>query len=283
MAGFVGSHLQDYLLEKGEKVYGIDNFLTGDKKNLNDNAEFFEADIRNIDQLSYIFNQVKPDVVIHEAANCRTFLSVADPILNNSINVDGTLNMLECSLQAKVKRFVFASSCILNSPRTPYYVSKLAGEEYVRIYNSLYGLPTVNLRYSNVYGSLRQSEKGSHINALASLHKSKRDTGRIWITGDGTQTRDWTHVADICRATYLAAQSEVTVASAPYIDICTGLQTSMNTIAQFFNVPIDYVPEEKGDSHDLSEEQHPFEADVFFEYEYEIPLNADSLKVYTEI
>lgn len=275
-AGFVGSHLTDYLIEKGHTVAGIDNFLTGDKANLNPKAGFYEADIRNLPVMNIIFKKEKPDWVFHEAANCRTFLSVEDPLLNHDINITGTLNILLASKTFKVKRFIFASSCIVNSPKTPYYVSKLAGEEYVRVFNTLYNLSGVSLRYSNVYGSLRQSEKGSHINALASLHKSKRDTGRIWITGDGEQTRDWTHYKDICRANLLAAEST----NSGVFDICTGINTSMNKVAKYFKCPIDYVPAPNGDAQQLSEGQDPRPAKNLLGYECSIPFNYESIKVY---
>ena len=231
IAGFVGSHLSDYLIDKGYEVAGIDNLFTGDIENVNKKARFYKEDIRNLEAIDKIFKDFKPDWVFHEAANPRTFLSVSDPILNNSINIDGTLNMLVAARDNGVKRFVSASSCILNSPNTPYYVSKLAGEEYCNVFNKLYGLSTISLRYSNVYGSIRQSEKGASINALASLRKSKRETGRIWITGNGEQKRDWSHVVDIARANLLAAKSNVN----GYLDICTGVQTTMNEIAKYFD------------------------------------------------
>lgn len=276
VAGFIGSHLADYLIEQGHTVVGIDNFFTGDKSNLNPQVNFWQKDIRDLGVLDYVFQAEKPDWVFHLAANPRTFLSVEDPLLNHEINITGTLNVLLAARDVKVKKVIFASSCILYSPNTPYYVSKLAGEEYMQVFSKLYGIPTVSLRYSNVYGSLRQSEKGSHINALASLHKSKRDTGRIWITGDGEQTRDWTHVRDIARANLLAADSDVTGT----YDICTGQQTSMNEIAKYFNCPIDYVPDQAGDAKHLSTSQDPLPAFKAFGYKHQIPLNAKSLQPY---
>ncbi len=276
VAGFVGSHLSDYLIEKGHTVVGIDNFFTGDRKNINKKVRFYENDITNLPLLQGIFKMENPDWVFHEAANPRTFLSISDPLLNHEINITGTLNVLLAARDAKVKKVIFASSCILYSPNTPYYVSKLAGEEYMKVFNLLYGLKTISLRYSNVYGSLRQSEKGSSINALASLHKTKRDTGRIWITGDGEQTRDWSHVHDIARANLLAAQSD----AIGVFDICTGVQTSMNQIAKYFTCPIDYVPDQLGDAKHLSTSQDPKPAYEELGYKYTIPLNEDSIKPY---
>ena len=275
-AGFIGSHLCDYLIEQKHEVVGIDNFLTGDPKNINPKVKFYEVDIRYLEDVKHVFMEELPDWVFHEAANPRTFLSIEDPLLDQSINITGTLNMLIASRDAKVKKFMFASSCIINSPNTPYYVSKLAGEEYCKVFAKLYDLPTICLRYSNVYGSLRQSEKGSWINAIASLHKCKRDTGRIWISGDGNQTRDWTHVKDIARANLLAARSDAT----GVFDICTGVETSMNEVAKYFNCPIDYVPDLKGDARHLSKVQNWVPAWNTFKYKFEIPFNEESIRPY---
>lgn len=274
--GFIGSHLTDYLIDQGHEVIGIDNFLTGDMVNVNPKSKFYEADIRNLKQMYEIFDKERPEWVFHEAANPRTQLSVDDPILNHDINITGTLNVLMAARASRVKKVIFASSCILYSANTPYYVSKLAGEEYMKVFQKLYGLPTVSLRYSNVYGSIRQSEKGSSINAIANLRKTKRETGRIWISGDGEQTRDWTHVTDIARANLLAAQSNV---SGVY-DICTGVSHTMNEVAAYFNCPIDYVPDMLGDCKHLSVNQDPEGAFMDFGYKYEIPFNYKSIKVY---
>lgn len=274
-AGFIGSHLCDALLDAGHTVIGIDNFFTGSKENLNPKIEFIPWDIFTADP-SMLFAEQDIDWVFHEAAQCRTQVSVEDPVLNHNINITGTLLMLLAARYGKVKRFIFASSCILYSPNTPYYVSKLAGEEYCKVFSKLYCLPTVSLRYANVYGSLRQSEKGDHINAIASLHKSKRDTGRIWLTGDGQQTRDWTHVSDICRANIMAAESKVT----GVYDVCTGVSTSMKTIADYFNCPIDYVPDRPGDAKHLSILQNWKPAFEDFGFKAEIPLSRESLAPY---
>lgn len=275
-AGFIGSHLADNLVAQGHEVVGIDNFSTGSRVNINPNVKFYEADITDVDTLDKIFMEEKPQWVFHEAANARTQVSVDDPRFDMENNILGTLNMLLAARKHKVKRFVYASSCIVYAPNTPYYVSKQAGEEYTKVFAKVYGMSTVALRYSNVYGSLRQSEKGSHINALASLRKSKRETGRIWITGDGTQTRQWSHVEDVCRANMLAANSDAT----GMYDICTGVNTSMNEVAKYFKCPVDYVPLPPGDARHLSEHQDPEPALADFGYKASIPFNLDSIKVY---
>lgn len=274
-AGFIGSHLCDYLLEKGHDVVGIDNFLTGDISNVNPKVDFMEADIRDLNMMNAIFKHKKPDWVFHEAAQCRTQVSVDDPLLNNEINITGTLNVLLAARDAGVKKVIQASSCIVYSPNTPYYVSKLALEEYGKVFTKLYNLPVISLRYSNVYGSIRQSEKGSHINAIASLRKSKRDTGRIWLTGTGNQVRDWSSVYDVARANLLAAESEAT----GVYDVCTGKETSMYDIAQYFNCPIDFIESRAGDQFRLGN-QNPKPAFKDFGYKYSIELNEESIKPY---
>ncbi len=274
VGGFIASHLADYLIENGHEVWGIDNFMTGDIKNINPKAHFTEGDIRDA---ILVYNLCKDkDWVFHLAANARTQLSVQDPWMDMENNIQGTLNMLLASRDNKVKRYIHSSSCIVYAPNTPYYVSKQAGEEYTKVFAKCYGMSTVALRYSNVYGSLRQSEKGSHINALASLRKTKRETGRIWITGDGTQTRQWSHVKDVCRANLLAAQSTET----GMFDVCTGVNTSMNEVAKYFDCPVDFVPLPPGDAKDLSISQDPQPAWEKLGYKSEIPFNLESMKVY---
>lgn len=275
-AGFIGSHLTDYLIEKGYSVVGVDNFLTGDKTNVNPKSVFYEVDIRDRKKLIDLVAKEKPDWIFHEAANPRTQLSVDNPVLNHNINITGTLNVLLASRDAKVKKVMFASSCILYSDSTPYYVSKLAGEEYMKVFQKLYNLQTISLRYSNVYGSIRQSEKGSSINAIANLRKTKRETGRIWISGDGEQTRDWSHVTDIARANLMAAKSDAT----GVFDVCTGVSHTMNEVASYFDCPIDYVSDLPGDCKHLSKNQDPEPAYKAFGYRYEIPFNLESVKVY---
>lgn len=276
VAGFIGSHLADKLIEEGHDVCGLDDLSTGDVKNLNKRVVFYKADIRELDYLQVIFKEEKPDWVFHEAANCRTMVSVENPRYNNDVNITGTLNVMLAARDNKVKKLAQASSCIIYAMNTPYAVGKMCAELYGEVFSKIYDLPVISLRYSNVYGSLRQSEKGSWINAIASLRKSKRETGRIWITGNGEQTRDWSHVLDIARANLLAIQSN----AVGIYDVCTGTQTSMNDVAKYFECPIDYIAERPGDVKHLSASQDPMPALRDFGYKYEIPFNYESMKVY---
>lgn len=243
-AGFIGSHLADYLLEQGHEVVGIDNLSSSDGKNIAKGVKFYQVSICNYLSIEKIFENEKPDIVFHLAAVARTPSCVNDPLYAHEVNVTGTLNVLLAARLVNVKRVVFASSNIVYAAETPYRTSKLAGESYCKVFNELYGVPTVSLRFSNVYGSIRQSEKGDDINVLAALKRSKREKGYIEITGDGEQSRDFTHVLDIVQGIYKAAFAECT---GKEIDLCTGRNFTMNQIADFFNCKVMYVPDRKGD------------------------------------
>jgi nucleoside-diphosphate-sugar epimerase len=242
-AGFIGSHLADYFIEKGHNVTGIDSLLTGSMENVNPKMTFINADIRHPHRMKSLFISVRPDWVFHEAAIARTPWTIDDPGLCHDTNVTGTFNVLMAAKLARVKRVILASSNIVYAAHTPYWASKLMLEHYAQVFNDVYNLSTMSLRYSNVYGSLRQSEQGPSINCIASLRKSKRENGYIWLTGDGKQTRTFTHIDDICRANELAVESKETGS----VDVCSQDVLSMNQVAEFFQCPIKYVEDRPGD------------------------------------
>jgi nucleoside-diphosphate-sugar epimerase len=261
-AGFIGSHLTDYLLSEGHEVTGIDALIPGrgEISRLNGGAEFYHADIREVATRKLLRGA---DWVFHTAAVSTTPWAVADPVVTNGINVHGTLNMLEGARQHGVQRFIFSSSNVIYAPYTAYWASKQAAEHYCRVYTTLYGLPAVPLRYSNVFGSLRQNEE----NCIMSMRASWLRDGYIWLTGDGEQSRDFTHVADICRANLLAAWSDTTDPT----DICTGVNHTMNEVARQFGCRIEYRGERAGDVKHIRQDSAPardrlgFEAKVPFE------------------
>ena len=237
-AGFVGSHLADHLLELGHQVRGIDSLVRGDLRHVSSRAEFHKADIRGAYATAELLRDI--DWVFHTAAVSTTPWAVRNPVECNSINVDGTLNLLEAARKHGVARFVFSSSNIVYAAPTAYKVSKLAAEGYCEAYTHLYGLSTVALRYSNVFGSLRQNPE----NCIASMRLSAKARGFIEVTGDGEQSRDFTNVEDVCRANVLAAaQSNVT----GQMDICTGINRTMNEVAAMFGVPVKHVGDRPGD------------------------------------
>lgn len=236
-AGFIGSHICEHLVENNYEVIGVDDLSTGDITRVP-----VEVDLRVIDVCDADDIVRGVDVIFHTAAVARTLTTVEKPIYSNKTNVEGTLTMLEAARKYGVKRFVHSSSCILYVPTTPYYVGKLAAEEYVRIYNGLHGVSTVSLRYANVYGK-HQSEKGAYPNVLASFRKDKREKGYVTITGTGEQTRDYIHVHDVVRANMLAARSTEN----GHYDIGTGVQTSLNELAPYYDCKITYTDERVGD------------------------------------
>ncbi|HDY72835.1 MAG TPA: NAD-dependent epimerase/dehydratase family protein [bacterium] len=218
-AGFIGSHLVDAMIEKGHEVFVIDNLSTGKKENINPKAKFFNLDLRNFEKIKPVFKGV--DFVFHLAALARVPLSVVKPRETNEINVTATLNALVAAKDAKVKRFIYSSSSsaygtdndlplkesMRASPISPYALQKYVGELYCRIFSSdLYNLPTVSLRYFNVYGP-RQVEEGSYVPIMGLFLAQKKKGLPLTITEDGEQTRDFTHVSDVVNANILAMES----------------------------------------------------------------------------
>jgi UDP-glucose 4-epimerase len=269
-AGFIGSALADLLVREGHAVRIVDALLPGRGRygHVNRKAEFYQADIRDLSTRGLLEGA---DWVFHTAAVSTTPWAVADPVTCNDINVSGTLNLLEGARRYGVKRFVFSSSNVVYAPFTAYWASKMAAENYCSVYTSLYGLPVIALRYSNVFGSLRQNPE----NVIMSMRASWLADGRVWLTGDGEQSRDFTNVADVCRANLLAAQAQVT---GP-LDICTGVNHSMNEVAAFFGCPVDYRPEREGDVKHIRQDPAPARAQLGFEAS--VPF-AEGMRAYTE-
>lgn len=268
-AGFIASHLCEFLIDKGHQVVGVDNFSSGKPENLADIQEdknflgCHKIDIRTPDVIEAI-KEEKPDIIFHLAAVSRTPWAVEDPLYTYETNVVGSANVLEAARQAGVKKVVLASSNIVYAAQTPYKTSKLAMEQVARDYDDLYGLPTVCLRFSNVAGGHVGRQHPD--NVLASLAKSKREQGKIFITGDGEQTRNFTHVLDVCEALWLAANTanenilgsedlqrsthwgpEKNVVRGTEIDIMHPKAWSLNEIAKFFDCPVEYIDDRKGD------------------------------------
>lgn len=226
-AGFIGSHLAEELLQRGERVRVLDNFSSGKRANLSthDRLEIVEGDIRNQDTVKRAMSGV--DYVLHQAALPSVQRSVIDPSATNEVNVSGTLNLLLAARDEKVRRFVFASSSSVygNSPTlpkhedmaarplTPYAVSKLAGETYCLAFQNVYSLPTVALRYFNVFGPKQDptSEYSAVIpRFITALLKGQPPT----IYGDGQQSRDFTYIENVVQANLLACEREEAVGRA---------------------------------------------------------------------
>lgn len=214
-AGFIASHIVDSLIEKGHDVVVVDNLVTGQKTNLNKKARFYEMDIQD-KKVEDIFKKHKFDLVNHHAAQMNVRVSVDDPIFDANNNILGLLNLLNNSVKYGVKKFVFVSSGgtiygddaklpikedEIKAPASPYGISKITGEYYVKFFSSVHGIKYSILRYSNVYGP-RQNPKGeAGVVSIFSTLMLENKTPVIF--GDGKQTRDYVYVKDIVNANML--------------------------------------------------------------------------------
>src|SRR5487761_40150 len=267
-SGFIGSHMADELLRRGEKVRVLDNLSTGRKENLahvSGQIEVCELDIRELDAIRPAFAGV--DYVIHLAALPSVPRSVDDPVTSNSINITGTLNVLAAARDAKVKRLVFSASSSaygdnpefprretqMPRPLSPYALGKLAGEYYCQLFTQLYGLETVALRYFNIFGP-RQNHHSPYTGVLSIFITSLLRGETPTIFGDGEQSRDFTYVANAVKATLLACTASG--ASGRVINVGVGEQFTLNrTVALLnqimgLNIKPKYGPSRAGDVHD---------------------------------
>ncbi len=249
-AGFIGSHMTDLLIAEGHEVTVVDNLLSGYMENVNHKAKFIKADIRYLTDIKPLVEGA--DGVFVYAAIARTPWCIEDPILCHDTNVTGTLNILTACRIAGVKRVVLSSSNVVYAFETPYRASKLMVELYAETFNKMYGQNIVCLRYSNVYGK-RQSEEGPSPNVFAALRKSKKEHGKLFITGDGEQSRDYTHVSDIVQGGLLAMKSDYK----GVVDLCTGTNVSLNEVAKYFDCPVEYIPERAGDIKHIIQDPKP--------------------------
>ena len=241
-AGFIGSHLVEALVKRGEGVRVLDNFLTGKRENIAaflEDIDLIEGDIRDLETCKHAVEGV--DFVLHQAALPSVPRSVEDPILTNEINIRGTLNLLLASRDAGVKKFVFASSSSVygddtvlpkkegmeGTPLSPYAVTKLVGEKYCQVFSRVFDLPTVSLRYFNIFGP--RQDPLSQYAAVVPLFITKMIKGESpIINGDGEQSRDFTYVANVVEANMLAIKaSEI---SGDVINLACGEKTTVNQL-----------------------------------------------------
>jgi UDP-glucose 4-epimerase len=240
-AGFIGSHVVDALLARGDRVTVIDNLSTGRRSNLEQalsgsGAELHVADVRDADAVSEIFATAKPELVFHLAAQIDVRHSVADPADDAQTNTLGTIAVLEAARAAGVRRVVnsstggalYGDADVIPTPEdhpirpmAPYGQSKYAAEGYLELYARLHGLSTISLRYGNVYGP-RQDVHGE-AGVVAIFCGCLVEGRRPVVFGDGGQTRDWVDVSDVVRANLLAADADLTVP----VNIGCGRETSV--------------------------------------------------------
>jgi len=241
-AGFIGSHLVEALVEQGQDVRVLDNFLTGKRENIAPflaDIDLIEGDIRDLGTCKQAVEGV--EFVLHQAALPSVPRSLEDPILTNEINIRGTLNLLLASRDAGIKRFIFASSSSVYGddavlpkregmegvPLSPYAVTKLIGEKYCQVFGRVFDLPTLSLRYFNIFGP--RQDPHSQYAAVIPLFIIKMMKGeRPIIYGDGEQSRDFTFVANVVEANRLAIQAgEI---SGEVINLACGEKTTVNQL-----------------------------------------------------
>jgi len=219
-AGFIGSHIVDMLVERGDEVHVVDNFQTGKRERLNPKAVLHEVDIRDADKLPDIFKGALG--VFHTAAQPRMQYSIREPKLTNDINITGTLNVLLAARQSAVKRVVYSASSsaygarhpmplhedMPPDPIIPYAIQKRVGEQYCSMVSRFYGLETVSLRYFNVYGPRQTTDADGPYATVIGIFLGQRQKGLpMTVVPDGHQRRDFTHVRDVARANLLAMES----------------------------------------------------------------------------
>ena len=246
-AGFIGSNLVDELIKKGDEVIIIDNLTTGKKENINKQAVFYHLDIRDLSAIKPLFKGI--DYVFHVAALPRVQPSIQNPITTNSHNLNGTLNMLVVARDAKVKKVIYSASSSAYGnqeimplredmpahPLSPYGLQKYMGELYCSLFSEIYKLPTVSLRYFNVYGP-RQVTEGAYCTVIPIFTRQRLEGKPMTVVGDGEQRRDFTHVFDVVRANLLAVASEK-VSKGEVLNIGRGHNYSVNEIAAMIGGP----------------------------------------------
>jgi nucleoside-diphosphate-sugar epimerase len=246
-AGFIGSHIAEALVERGDAVRVLDNLTTGKKENLEpflDRVRFIEGDIRDLDTCAKAVRGV--DCVLHGAALASVPRSIEDPLLTNAVNVTGTLNLLLAARDAGVRSFVLASSSAVYGddpalPKqegaegrllSPYAVSKLVDEKYAQTFHALYGMNAVSLRYFNVFGP--RQDPLSQYAAVIPLFITKILGGeRPMIYGDGEQSRDFIFVENVVRANLEAAASAS--AGGEVLNIACGEGMTVNGLLKAVN------------------------------------------------
>lgn len=259
-AGFIGSNLVDRLVKERHKVVVIDNLSTGKKENINSKAKFYHMDICD-KAIIDIFKNEKIDVVYHNAAQISVERSIHEPAFDGSVNILGTINVLEACKEANVKKIIYSSTAAVygepkylgideNHPINPisfYGISKYTPELYIKTYSKLYGLDYTILRYSNAYG-IRQDPKGEGGVVAIFLDKLFKGESPI-IFGDGTATRDFIYIDDIVEANIKALYK----GSKEVFNIGTGKATSIKELFYIMkeimnsDVEVEYSEERNGD------------------------------------
>jgi nucleoside-diphosphate-sugar epimerase len=245
-AGFIGSHLTEELVRRGNRVRVVDSLITGKRRNLDHipGVEFLEGDLADMAVAEHAVRGV--EYVLHQAAIPSVPRSVQDPITSNRANIDASINVLVAARDAGVKRLVYAGSSsaygntptlpkredMAPSPLSPYALQKLVSEQYAQMFTRLYGFETVTTRYFNVFGP--RQDPGSPYSGVISLFATALLEGRQpTIYGDGGQTRDFTYVANVVDGVLRAC--EAPNAAGEVINVATGGRISLNDLVRVMN------------------------------------------------
>ena len=258
VAGFIGSNLLEKLLILNQKIIGLDSFDTGYQNNIDEaiqdanravgkdtshNFKFVKGDIRNLDDCVNACNGV--DYVLHQAALGSVPRSIEDPIITNEANIDGFINMLVASRDAKVKRFVYAASSssygdnsdlpkvehMIGNPLSPYAVTKLVNELYASVFAKNYGFKTIGLRYFNIFGK-RQDPNGAYAAVIPKWIASIINNEDVFINGDGETSRDFCYIDNAVQTNLLAAMTENDSATDQVYNVALNDRTSLNELYQ---------------------------------------------------
>lgn len=239
-AGFIGSHLVEKLNSLKHEVEVLDNLSTGNKNNLAENQKIIHGDVTNSHLLNSILN--KHDVVFHLAANSSIQECINNPIESHNNNLTSTLILLNACVKNNVKKFIFSSSAaiygdigqksaienFIPNPLNQYAIHKLSSEYYANIYNNLYGLETVCLRYFNVFGK-KQRKDSIYSGVITNFLNKIKNNQSLIIYGDGNQSRDFCHVSNVVEANILAMETKNI--GGMCFNIGTGTSTSINDLA----------------------------------------------------
>ncbi len=256
-AGFIGSHLVDKLIEKGNKVKVIDNLSTGRKDNLNPEADFYELDISDFEEIKPVFKGV--DFVFHLAAIPRVPVSIEDPVKTTKSNILGTVNVFKAAIDGEVKRIVFASSSsvygnqkelplredMTPGPISPYALQKFTGENFAKLFTELYKVPIISLRYFNVYGP-RIDFNSDYSLVIGKFLKQNSENNPLTIFGDGEQTRAFCYIDDVVEANIKALESKK-LKGGEVINIGSEISQTVNYLAELIGGEVQYLPPRPGD------------------------------------
>lgn len=274
VAGFIGSTIARALIRRGNEVRGLDDFSTGKRENIDElkgSLDFREVTLLDPAGLAGACSGI--DFIFHQAALPSVPKSVAEPKLTNSVNVEGTLNLLIAARDAGVKRVVYAASSsaygesptlpkredMVPNPISPYAVQKLTGEHYMRAFASVYGVETVSLRYFNIFGP-RQDANSQYSAVLAKFITQMLQGQAPTIFGDGEQSRDFTFVDNAVQANLLASEAPAAEVSGRVFNVATGTRFSLNQTYKMlqkiigFSGAVKYASARKGDiQHSLAD------------------------------